>query len=137
MNQDIQKLFIDLLLKMQVNINDPKIEQYLNMMEDFDYQCVKEVLDLWIKKHKSKQIPSINELSKLLIKHKKENEFVDKCNKCKHGENILVFRYRCKHPDKKKLKIRHFECQHEVFFEWPDNFSINWLKYCNGFKELF
>lgn len=72
MNQDIQKLFIEFLLKMQVNLNNPRIEQYLFNLSGFDYQCIKEVLDLWSKEHVHRFIPSPNELLELLIKQNKQ-----------------------------------------------------------------
>lgn len=72
MNQNIEKLFCDFLLKMQIDMNNPRIQQYLFNLEGFDCQCIKEVLNLWMKEHTLRQIPSPNQLLELLIKQNKQ-----------------------------------------------------------------
>lgn len=70
MNNQTEKLFCDFLLKMNCNLANERIKRYLYVLEGFDYQCIEQTLDQWLRNNTFK-FPSENELLEKLVEQNK------------------------------------------------------------------
>lgn len=96
-----EKLFCDFLAKMQVELNNERIKQYLFMIEGFEYNCIQSVLDIWSRKNVHRYIPSPDTLLELLIA---ENKKIDNRTSPQTRQDLFGNRVRCETSLSRELR---------------------------------